>query len=494
MRKIFITTAIDYVNAYPHAGHALEKIQADVISRYHRNLGDRVFFLTGTDENSLKNVQSAEKENISVTELVERNAKQFAQLRDILNLSNDDFIRTTEPRHIKGVQKLWQACQKDIYKRIYQGLYCVGCEEFYKESELINGLCPEHKTKPELVKEENYFFRLSNYQEKLKKLIETDELEIIPQARKNEVLSFINSGLEDICISRSSDRAHHWGIDVPNDPSQKIWVWFDALSNYINALGYANNTSQFQEWWQDNNDILHIIGKGILRFHAVYWPAILLAAGLNLPNKIFVHGYLTVEGEKMAKSLGNVINPLDLVSKYGEEVVRYFFIREFSCFEDGNFSEFRIRERYNSDLAQGLGNLLSRILALGEKYGKSIPLTKNSLRSEIQEIEKAYHQSFSDFRLNDALAKVWDLINILNKFITDHKPWETLTKDENQFKEDLSTLILSLGKSAFLLSPVMPKTSDKILDFLSLEGQKEQDWNHLQVSLQKQESLFPVLD
>ena len=494
MKKLFITTAIDYVNAFPHAGHALEKIQADVISRYYRNLGNDVFFLTGTDENSLKNVQSAIKEGIATQALVDRNAKKFFELKEALNLSINDFIRTTEKRHILGVQKLWQACQKDIYKKTYQGLYCVGCEAFYKESELIDGLCPEHKTKPELVEEENYFFRLSKYQNQLKTLIESDKIEIIPLSRKNEVLSFIERGLEDICISRSAERAHHWGIDVPDDSSQKIWVWFDALSNYITSLGYAENDKKFQEWWQENDNILHVIGKGILRFHAIYWPAMLLSAGLNLPRKIFVHGYLTFEEQKMAKSLGNVIDPFDLVEKYGRDIIRYFFIREFSSFEDGNFSEKRIKERYNSDLAQGIGNLLSRILALGEQYGHSISLEDNNLESQTKQIEIEYHQSFQEFRFNDALAKVWDLINILNKFITDNKPWENLENNKSLFLEDLSTLILSLGKVALLLRPVMPETSKKILETLGLSNSKETEWKNLKVRLQIGEPLFPKLE
>lgn len=493
MKKLFVTTAIDYVNAFPHAGHALEKIEADVVSRYYRNSGNDVFFLTGTDENSLKNVQSAIKEGIATQILVDRNVKKFFELKEALNLSINDFIRTTEKRHILGVQKLWQACQKDIYKKNYQGLYCVGCEEFYKESELINGLCPEHKVKPELVKEENYFFRLSKYQNQLKTLIESDKIEVIPLSRKNEVLSFIERGLEDICISRSADRAHHWGIDVPGDPSQKIWVWFDALSNYITSLGYAENEKRFQEWWQENNNILHIIGKGILRFHAVYWPAMLLSAGLNLPRRIFIHGYLTFEGEKMAKSLGNVVDPFDLVEKYGRETIRYFFIREFSSFEDGNFSEKRIKERYNSDLAQGIGNLLSRILALGEKYGEIIPLKVNKLRPNIEKIEKAYHQCFIDFRFNEALAQVWNLTNILNKFITDNKPWESLENNKSLFLEDLSTLILSLGKVALFLNPVMPETSEKILRELSLLNIPEKEWFNLKIQLKIHEALFPKL-
>ena len=433
MEKYYLTTAIDYVNALPHAGHAFEKILADVLARYYRKFNHEVYFLTGTDENSLKNVQSAEKENIAVSALVERNAQKFMELVKALNLSNDDFIRTTEKRHILGVQKLWQACQKDIYKKSYEGLYCVGCEEFYQESELVNGLCPEHKTKPELVKEENYFFRLSQYQNQLKHLIESDEIKIIPLSRKNEVLSFIESGLEDICISRSSERAHHWGIDVPNDNTQKIWVWFDALSNYITALDYYQEGDIFNKWWSQDTNIIHVIGKGISRFHAVYWPAMLLSAHLPLPKTIFIHGYLTFEGEKMSKSLGNVINPFDLINDYGAEVVRYFFVREFSTSEDGDFSIKRLKERYTSDLAQGLGNLLSRILALGEQYRNPIALKINNLDSLVKETEKLYHEKIQEFRFNEALARVWDLANSLNKYITDTKPWETINDNPQEF-------------------------------------------------------------
>ena len=493
MTKHYITTAIDYVNASPHAGHALEKIQADVISRYYRQKGDETFFLTGADENSLKNVRSAEKEGVPVKDFVELNTKKFIRLTKALNLSNNDFIRTTEERHILGVNKLWRACQHDIYKKTYQGLYCVGCEEFYKEEELIDGLCPEHHTKPELIKEENYFFRLSKYQDILLDYITSDKLRILPQSRKNEIVSFIKSGLDDICISRSSARAHNWGIDVPGDATQKIWVWFDALSNYITALGYAKNSSNFNKWWLDNSEIIHIIGKGISRFHAVYWPAILLSTNLPLPKIIFIHGYLTLEGQKMGKSLGNVIDPFELINCYGAETVRYFFMREFSSTEDGDLSLPRIKERYNSDLAQGLGNLLSRILALGENYHLSIPLKENELLNLVQKIENDYHQKMQNFKFNEALASVWDLINALNKYLTNNKPWESLVVDKNKFLRELSTLILSLGKVALLIMPVMPETSAKVLTCLGLKEVLEKDWSHLQVSLKIEPPLFPKL-
>src|SRR3989344_8827091 len=308
MKPTFISTAIPYVNAPGHVGHALEFIQTDVIARYYRSLKRDVFFLTGTDENSLKNAKAAEQQGVSTKDLVDRNAAIFRSLADKLKISYDDFIRTTEPKHIKGAQKLWLACEDDIYQKTYRGLYCVGCEEFYQESELEDGKCPEHHTEPEVVEEENYFFRLSKYQEQLKAVFEKDIIKIIPSSRKNEIVSFLNSGLEDICISRSVERAKGWGIPVPGDNTQIIWVWFDALSNYINALGYGENDKKFEEFWQKSDAKVHVIRKGIARFHAIYWPGILLSAGISLPSTIFVHGYITVDGQKMSKTLGNVVD------------------------------------------------------------------------------------------------------------------------------------------------------------------------------------------
>src|SRR3972149_298201 len=335
--RFYVTTAIPYVNAAPHIGFALEIVQADAIARYHRLIGDDTFFLTGTDENGLKNVQSAEKSGIPVQKFVGQNSQRFEDLRGALNLSFDDFIRTTEERHILGAQKLWQACDPgDIYKNKYRGLYCVGCEQFYTEKELVDGKCPEHGTVPETVEEENYFFKLSKYQNRLEKLIESNELGIVPESRRNEILSFIKGGLEDFSISRSKARAKGWGIPVPGDKNQVIYVWFDALSNYINALGYADDGEKFKKYWLENEKRTHVIGKGIIRFHAVYWPAMLLSAGIPLPTEIFVHGYLTVDGQKISKSLDNAtasggapqaagaIDTLALADKNGTDHVPYF--------------------------------------------------------------------------------------------------------------------------------------------------------------------------
>jgi len=482
MKKFYLSTAIPYVNSNPHCGFALEIIQADVVARYHRALGDDVFFLTGTDENSLKNVRTAQKEGISTKKLVDRNAQKYYDLKKTLNLTFDDFIRTTEERHIKGAQKLWLACQKDIYKKKYKGLYCVGCEAFYKESELINGLCPEHKTKPELVEEENYFFKLSRYQNKIKEIIENDKVKIIPQARKKEVLSFINQDLEDICISRPSERVHGWGIPVPGDPSQFQWCWYDALSNYITALGYAENSKRFQEWWQENDNILHIIGKGVIRFHAIYWLGFLLSADLNLPKTIFVHGYITSEGQKMSKSLGNVIDPFELVEKYGTDAVRYFLLREISPTEDGDFTYEKFEGRYNSDLASGLGNLVARVLTMAEKqiFNK---FSNSNFQTFINKSKKKWQTSLDNFKFNEALISIWELISFCDRYIEKERPWET----KNQ--KVIYDLLFALANIAQMLQPLLPETSEKIFKQLGIKP-SDKEW-HFKVK--KGESLFPRL-
>jgi methionyl-tRNA synthetase len=483
MKKVFISTSVPYVNAAPHLGHALEFVQADAIARYHRSLGDDVFFLSGSDENSLKNVQSAEKLGMPVKDLVDQNCQKFLDLKGLLNLSFDDFIRTTEKRHFDGAQKLWKVCEKDIYKKTYKGLYCVGCEEFYKEDELVDGLCPEHKTKPELIEEENYFFKLSNYQDKLQKLIETDEIKILPEARKNEVLSFIKSGLQDFCISRSSERAKGWGIDVPGDPTQKLWVWFDALSNYINALGYgSSDETKFNEFWQNNEFKLHVIGKGIIRFHAVYWPAMLLSAGISLPKTLFIHGYVTSDNQKMSKSIGNVVDPTYLVNKYGCDGVRYFLLREIPALGDGDFTYGKFEKRYNSDLASGLGNLFARTIAMIEKVelNNDFEIKPNKVFvDKVEEIKNKFKDKYIYF--NETLSDIWELVSFCDKYIDTEKPWEV--SDVKKQKQIFSNLIYSLKNISQMILPLLPETSEKMIKQL---GEKDGKFN-----VKKGESLFP---
>jgi len=450
-QKFYLTSAIPYVNADPHIGFALEIIQADVIARFQRLLGKDVFFLTGSDENSLKNVQAAEEQKISPQELVDRNSQKFKDLKKILNLSFDDFIRTTEGRHLRGAQKFWLSCQKeDIYKKKYKGLYCIGCESFYTEKDLVKGKCPEHNTKPEVVEEENYFFRLSKYQGFLEDLIEKDKLKIIPQTRKNEVLSFIKQGLEDFSISRSKERAHNWGILVPGDSRQIIYVWFDALTNYITALDWQDNGLLFKKYWPVD---LHVIGKGINRFHSIYWPAMLKSVGLPLPKEIFVHGYITIDGKKISKSLGNTINPQKLAEKYDTDALRYYLLREIPAYGDGDFSIQRFEEVYNADLANGLGNLVARVAKLCER--SSLQFNKYQAK-----IGKEYKRDLEEFKFDKVVKTIWEEIRNLDRYLDRKVPWKI--KEKEELKTVLQKAVDGIRQIAYELQPFLPETSAKI--------------------------------
>ncbi len=465
-KGFYITAAIPYVNGPPHIGHALEFVQTDVIARFHRITGEKVLLLTGADENSLKNVKAAEKLKITTQELVDRNAAEFEDLENKLNISFDRFIKSSikaKETHWPGVLKLWNLANKngDIYKKEYEGLYCVDCEQFYKESELVNGLCPEHHTKPELVKEENYFFRLSKYQEKIKELITTGKLEILPSNRKNEVMGFINEGLEDFSISRSAKRAKGWGIPVPNDSTQIIYVWMDALSIYITGIGYGRDETQFNEWWPAD---VHVIGKGIIKFHALYWPAFLLSAGLELPKKLFVHGYITIEGEKISKSLGNVINPLDILKTYQADELRYYLMKEIPTFGDGDFSEKAFKDRINKELLGDLGNLVNRVLTLTENSKMTKFTGNNELETKInlQSIESKMEK----LELHNALEEIMDFVRYCNKYINDKKPW---TLQGKELEGVLYNLLEAIRISSILLYPFIPGTSERIAQKLGTE-------------------------
>ena len=486
-KVFFISTAIDYPSEKPHLGHCLEKIQADVIARYKRLQGFDVHFSIGTDEHGLKIQRYAQKAGKKPQEFVDEMSGYFKDLWEKLNISNDDFVRTTEKRHIKVVQEIIKKIYKkgDIYKGKYKGLYCVDCESYYMPKDLIDGKCPIHHKLPELIEEEGYFFRMNKYQEALIRYIEENKNFIIPDSKRNEILNRLKEPLQDLSISRTAVK---WGIPLPIDEKFTLFVWIDALINYLTTIDYPGK--KFKKFWPAD---VHVIGKDIVWHHSVIWASLLLSLGLPLPKTIFVHGFITVKGEKMSKSLGNIINPVELVEKYGMETIRYFFIREFSSFEDGNFSEERIKERYNSDLAQGIGNLLSRILALGEQYQTSLILKKNGLQKLIDETEKIYHQKMQEFRLNEALARVWDLVNALDKFITEEKPWASLKNDQEKFEKDMATLIISLGKVALSIAPVMPETSDKLLNSLGFKNISEKDWQNLKVSLKTGIPLFPKL-
>lgn len=449
-KKFYITTAIPYVNAAPHIGFALELVQTDAIARYQRQQGKEVHFLTGTDDNALKNVQAAEKHGEEVGSYVTRNSNRFREVLPKLNIANDDFIRTTEERHVKACQIFWEKCQKDIYKKKYSGLYCVGCETYYLEKDLVDGKCPEHKTVPEEVEEENYFFRLSAYQKWLEKLIESDEYKVVPEFRKNEVLAFIRGGLDDFSISRSVKRAKGWGIPVPNDPSQIIYVWFDALLNYITALGWPNG-ELFKKFWPAN---LHVIGKGVTRFHAIYWPAMLKSAGVETPKELFVHGYVTVGKEKISKTLGNVIDPFSEVDKYGVDAVRYYLLREIPGYGDGDYSTERFLEVYNSELANNLGNLVSRLAKLGQGLKVS---------SEKVEFAEQYKNYLDKYQFDLAIKYVFEkYVDATNVRLNEVKPWTLDPADEKRI-ECLKDCVTNIRKAAYHLQPFIPETSAKIL-------------------------------
>lgn len=457
-KPFFITTAIDYVNAAPHVGHAVEKVLTDAVVRFHRLSGKEAYFLTGSDENSLKNVQAAEKAGRPTDEFVAENAEAFKALSGSLNLSFDQFIRTTEARHFAGAEKMWAAFKsEDLYKKKYRGLYCVGCEEFKNEKDLVDGKCPDHQKEPEVVEEENWFFKLSNYSDQLLQLLENDALQIYPDYRKNEVLSFIKMGLEDFSISRSVERARNWGVPVPGDESQIMYVWVDALSNYITALDYSTDGELYGKFWKSDGERVHVIGKGILRFHAIYWPAMLLSADLPLPTTIYAHEYLTINGQKMSKSLGNVIYPQELVDKFGIDGTRYLLLTALPYSKDGDLSWEKMIEKYNADLANGLGNLVSRIIKLSEKLSegnKGVDVAETGVLSALEPF-------FTKFDLSGALVHIWTGVQTLNEYLGKEEPWKLEGKSE-KFIEVMKYARHQLALLGAEVEPFLPETAGKI--------------------------------
>ncbi|MFY9461596.1 MAG: class I tRNA ligase family protein, partial [Candidatus Sungiibacteriota bacterium] len=470
-QKFYITTAIDYVNAAPHIGHALEKIQADVLARYHRAKGSPVWFLTGTDEHGAKIARAADEAGENPKEFVDDNAGKFKELKEVLNLSWDDFIRTSdEKRHWPGAQKLWMKLHEagDLYKKKYRGLYCVGHEAFVTAKDLEEGICRDHQKGPEVVEEENWFFRLSKYGDRIRKEIESERLKIIPESRRNEILSLINEGLEDVSFSRPR-KDLSWGIPVPNDSEHTMYVWCDALANYITAIGYGQEQpTTFDKWWPAD---LHVIGKDILRFHAAIWPGMLISAGLPLPKAIFVHGFITVEGQKMSKTIGNVIAPDELVKKYGTDPVRYYLLREIPTWEDGDFSYKKFEERYNGDLANGIGNLVARVATLGEKFDtahfdfeKDI---EDVIRVSCQAEFKEYEHHVGELRLNEALIDVWRLVSLADKYINEKRPWAI--KDDAELARVILNAGYTISTIANLLEPFLPETAERIKKQIRIE-------------------------
>ena len=458
-RKIYVTTSIPYVNSRPHIGHALELVQADAIARYYRLSGREVHFQTGTDENAFKNVLAAKASGVSPKELVDHNSSVFRSLVHKLNIYPNGFIRTTEVRHHNGVSAFWnQLKQDDLYSCRYEGLYCVGCEDFYQEKDLVDGKCPDHGTPPTAVQEENIFFRLSSYQADIESLVVSDRLLVVPHERKNEVLGFIRSGLKDISISRSSERSSGWGIPVPGDPSQVIYVWIDALINYVTGLGFGGD-KEWERTWNEETWKIHVIGKNVWKFHAVYWPALLLSAKLPLPNEIFVHGFLTENGRKISKSLGNSIDPFEFQSRFGTDGLRHYLLKATSPFDDGDFSSSRIASIYQSDLANGLGNLVSRVTSLCDKSGYGTFAVPQQCGSPA-----GFGDALEQYRLNDAAQTLWAIVDTVNGDITRVRPWELLKTGEHEvLRSHLTRWLNAIYTVGYWISPYLPSTSAAIL-------------------------------
>ena len=467
MTKFGATTPIYYVNAKPHLGHAYTTIVADAVSRWHRLLGEEVHLLTGTDEHGLKIQQAADAAGVSPKEFADSIAPLFAQAWERLNITHDDFIRTTEPRHAAGVKKLLQACfdAGDIEADMYRGQYCVACEAYFIEEELIEGKCPIHMKETTYVEEENYFFRLSRFEDRLLKWYEDHPNAITPGFRMNEVLGFIKGGLNDFSVSR---KTLTWGIPLPWDPSHVAYVWFDALANYITAVGYGTDEKAFAENWPVD---YHFIGKDIIRFHCVYWPAMLMSAGIEPPKGWAVGGWLLVDGEKMSKTTGNVVNPLDLIDVVGVDGFRYYVLAETTYGNDGDFSDEGLIKRFNSDLANNLGNLAARVATVVEKKcgGVGPASSANSPLAEIAATAVAEtSQAWAAVQPSKALEATWKLIGATNSYLEDNEPWKMEPGDA--VNTVMGDALEALRIVSILANPALPTTTQEIWNRIGLTG------------------------
>jgi len=496
MKKFYVTTSIPYVNAKPHIGHALEFVQADALARYWREVASdtrEVFFLTGSDENGSKNYKTAKEEGVTTEAFVARHRAAFQELLLLLNITNSDFISTTDRiRHWSTTQKIWRllAEKGSIYKANYTGYYCVGCEAYILEKELVEGKCPIHRKAPEHLQEENYFFRLSNYTQDILQRIEQGELRIIPESRKKEIVNVLKEGLQDVSFSRPKDKLP-WGVPVPDDPDHVMYVWCDALTNYLSGAGYTADKQRFLKFWPAD---VHVIGKDIVRFHAAIWPGMLLAAELQLPKTILVHGFVHTKGEKMSKSLGNVVDPKEMAEKYGTDALRYYLLREIPTTGDGDFTIGQFERRYEADLANDLGNLFSRVVAMTERYvDGTVPHAQGDPKLDTRKSWVAYHQHIQEFSFDKALEVVWAHISLCNRYVDEQKPWEKGNAEQRGVI--LFSLLESLRHHALMLRPFLPTTSAMMLERLGASNITSQDWGKLPqgTNVTKGAALFPRL-
>ena len=458
----YITTTIPYVNGHPHVGFALELAQADAYARYQRLVGSAVRFQTGADENALKNVLTARKRGIATRTLVDENTDRFVDLCAALGISNDSFIKTSGSLHRQGVERFWSRLRRDdLYERDYTGLYCVGCEDFLHERDLVEGRCVDHDAPLTEVRERNWFFRLSRYQAEIRDAICSRRLAIQPEKRRREILAFVDRGLLDISVSRCIDKYGDWGIRVPGDRTQVVYVWIDALINYLSGLGFGS-TGDWEAVWSGSTRKIHFIGKNVWKFHAVYWPALLLSAGIGLPDEILVHGFLTENGRKISKSGGFTVDPFECVNDFGSDAVRYFLLRAISPFEDGDFSLDRLKALYNADLANGLGNLVSRVTRLCEKaeYGRWE-------EGGVPTAPEGYHEAFEDFRFDRVLAALGECVTRANRDIESTRPWELVKRDTEVLVPKLTGWLDELHRIGTWIVPFLPDAAVAIRDEIS---------------------------
>ncbi|OHA83558.1 MAG: methionine--tRNA ligase [Candidatus Yonathbacteria bacterium RIFOXYC1_FULL_52_10] len=497
----FITTAIPYMNASAHIGHAYEMVLTDILARYHRAQGKQVFFLTGTDEHGAKIVRTATKAGKSPQAFVDEYAGEFRALWDRFQISYDDFIRTSDKeRHWKGAQALWEklVAAGDLTKGIYKGLYCVGCEAFVTEKELVDGKCQYHNVPPEEVEEENYFFDLARYAPQIREAIDRGELAIIPEGKKAEVFEMLTNATQDVSFSRPEGDIP-WGVPVPGDPSQMMYVWCDALANYLSAPGYGTDEARFGRVWPPD---VQVVGKDIARFHAVIWPAMLLAAGLALPKTLLVHGFITSGGKKMSKSIGNVIDPVEYLDAYGVEAVRFYFAREIPSTEDGDFTKEKFIASYNGNLSNGVGNLVSRTVKMATQYFEGdvarTPETDVPVRTAAgtmsgaekregwtipylieHEILPAYHKAMEALEVHRGTEAALRLAALLDEYIADHEPFKLVKTDPEKTKIILANVLYGITHVARMMQPIIPETAGKIFATI---GAKDDTLTHFSVT------------